>query len=195
MSTSDSNYDEQNNGNEFDEYSSEDAGYQYDAGIADESGYTDESAGQEYSDAGEYTDGGEYADSTEYADGGEYTNATEYADSGEYTEADSSEYSGEYSDDAYAPLEGVDQYSDGYASDEPVEEERQEVYFPPVMNRYNVILLLSLLIILTGIVLVLIRLIVDYNFEVKAKTTDSGFASVERVLPASTSDISVIKNA
>ena len=192
MSTSDSNYDELNNGNGFDEYSSDDAGYQNDAGIADESGYTDESTGQEYSDAGEYTDGSEYVDSTEYADGGEYADSTEYADGGEY--ADSSEYSGEYSGDAYAPLEGVDEYSDGYASDEPVEEERQEVYFPPVMNRYNVILLLSLLIILTGIVLVLIRLIVDYNFEIKAKTTDSGFASVERVLPASTADISVIKN-
>lgn len=188
MSTSDSNYDELNSGNEFDEYPSDAAGYQADAEIADGSSYTDESTGEEYADAGEYSE------STEYADGGEYAESTEYADSGEYADADSSEYSGEYSEDAYAPLEGVDEYSDGYTSDEPVEEERQEVYFPPVMNRYNVILLLSLLIILTGIILVLIRLFVDYRFEVKAKTTDSGFASVEYVLPASSTDIPVSKN-
>ncbi|MBR5711104.1 MAG: hypothetical protein IKX40_10130 [Thermoguttaceae bacterium] len=173
MSTSDSNYDELNSANEFDDANA-DAGYQADAEIADESAYTGESS----------------ADAGEYVDAGDYTESTEYADSSEYADADSSEYS----EDAYAPLEGADQYSDGaYQSDEPVEEERQEVYFPPVMNRYNVILLLSLLILITGIVLVLIRL-ADYKFNVKAKQTDSGFASVERIVPMSDAVTSVFKN-
>lgn len=164
MSTSDSNYDELNN--EFDDYSNVDQ-TPVDAESADDSAYTD---------AGEYTDPNDYADSGDYSD------------SSEYPDSDSSEYP----EDAYAPLEG-EGYSDGSYSDEPVEEEYEEKYFPPVMNRYNVILLVTLLILITGIVLVLIRL-ADYKFNVKAKQTDSGFASVERVVPTSDSAISVIKN-
>ena len=171
MSTSDSNNDELNN--EFDDFANFDAETPIDAQAEDNSAYTEESTADAYADSGEYTD------STEYADSGEYADSAEYADSSEYSE------------DAYAPLDG-EGYSDSYA-DEPVEEERQEVYFPPVMNRYNVILLISLLILITGIVLVLIRL-ADYKFNVKAKQTDSGFASVERVVPASDAAISVIKN-
>ena len=186
MSTSDSNYDELNSGNEFDEFASEDAGYPADAEIADESAYTDESSGEPIADAGEYTESTEYADAGDYADSSEYPDA----DSSEYPDADSSEYP----EDAYAPLDGVDGYSEGdYTSDEPVEEERQELYHPPVMNRYNVILLISLLILVTGIILVLIRL-ADYKFNVKAKQTDNGFASVECVIPASSANTSVFIN-
>ncbi|MBQ2620584.1 MAG: hypothetical protein IJF84_04535 [Thermoguttaceae bacterium] len=176
MSTSDSNYDELNN--EFDDFANADAETPVDNQAEDNSAYTD---------SGEFTDPNDYTDSGEYAE----------ADSTEYSDADSSEYSddsSEYSSDAYAPLEGVDEYSDGvYQSDEPVEEERQEMYHPPVMNRYNVILLITLLILITGIVLVLIRL-ADYKFNVKAKQTDSGFASVERVLPMSDVTVPVFKN-
>ena len=167
MSTSDSNNDELNN--EFEDFANVEAETPVDAESADESSYTD---------------AGEYADPNDYADSGEYSEA----DSSEYPDADSSEYPA----DAYAPLEG-DEYSDGAYADEPVEEERQEVYFPPVMNRYNVILLISLIILCIGIVLVLIRL-ADYKFNVKAKQTDSGFASVERVDSTSNAAISVIKN-
>ena len=167
MSTSDSNYDELNSVNEFDDANA-DAGYQADAEIADES----------------------TGDAGEYVNAGDYTESTENADSSEYSDADSSEYS----EDAYAPLEGVDEYSTtDYTSDEPVEEERQEVYFPPIMNRYNVILLISLLLLTTGVILLLIRL-ADYKFNVKAKQTDSGFASVEYVVPMSSETDSVIKN-
>ena len=174
MSTSDSNYDELNN--EFDDFADVEAETPVDAESADGSGYTEESTGDAYADAGEYTDPNDYADSSEYSD------------SSEYPDADSSEYPA----DAYAPLDG-DGYSDGAYTDEPVEEEYEEKYFPPVMNRYNVILLISLIILITGIVLVLIRL-ADYKFNVKAKQTDSGFASVERVDSTSDAVISVIKN-
>ncbi len=184
MSTSDSNYDELNN--EFDDFSNADAGIPLDNETADNSGYTEESTGDAYTESGEFTDTNEYVDAGDYADSGEYPDA----DSSEYpADADSSEYPA----DAYAPLEGVDGYSEGDYSEEPVEEEREEVYFPPVMNRYNVILLISLLILITGIVLVLIRL-ADYKFNVKAKQTDSGFASVEYVLPMSDAVTTVFKN-
>lgn len=173
MSTSDSNNDELNN--EFEDFSNVDAETPVDAESADGSAYT-ESTGDAYAESGEYVDTNDYADSGEYSD------------SSEYPDADSSEYP----EDAYAPLEG-DGYSDGSYADEPVEEERQEVYFPPVMNRYNVILLVSLIILVTGIILVLIRL-ADYKFNVKAKQTDSGFASVERVVPMSDAVTSVFKN-
>ncbi len=176
MSTSDSNNDELNN--EFEDFANSDAGVPLDGETSDGSAYTEEASGDAYADAGEYADPNDYADSGEYSE----------ADSSEYPDADSSEYPA----DAYAPLEG-DEYSDGAYADEPVEEERQEVYFPPVMNRYNVILLISLIILCIGIVLVLIRL-ADYKFNVKAKQTDSGFASVERVDSTSNAAISVIKN-
>lgn len=166
MSTSDSNYDELNSVNELDDANADVE--TTNAEIADES----------------------TGNAGEYVDAGDYTESTETADSSEYSDADSSEYS----EDAYAPLEGVDEYSTSdYTSDEPVEEERQEVYFPPVMNRYNVILLISLLLLTTGVILLLIRL-ADYKFNVKAKQTDSGFASVEYVLPMSDAADSVIKN-
>ena len=174
MSTSDSNYDELNN--EFDNFSNVDGEILADAQSADGSAYTEEAAEGAYTDAGEYTNPNDYADSGEYSD------------SSEYPDADSSEYP----EDAYAPLEG-DEYSDDSYEDESVEEEYEEKYFPPVMNRYNVVLLISLIILITGIVLVLIRL-ADYKFNVKAKQTDSGFASVERVVPTSDAAISVIKN-
>ena len=172
MSTSDSNYDELNN--EFDEFANVDAETPVDAESADGAVYTEDTTG---TDAGEYIDPNEYVESSEYSD------------SSEYPDADSSEYSA----DAYAPLEGVGEYSEDAYADEPIEEERQEMYFPPVMNRYNVILLVTLLILITGIVLVLIRL-ADYKFNVKAKQTDSGFASVEYVQPMSDAAISVFKN-
>ena len=174
MSTSDSNNDEFNN--EFDDFSNVDQ-TPVDDQSADGYTYTEEASEGAYTDAGEYVDTNDYADSGEYAD----------ADSSEYADADSSEYTG----DAYAPLEG-DEYSDGSYTEEPVEEEYEEKYFPPVMNRYNVILLVALLILITGIVLVLIRL-ADYKFNVKAKQTDSGFSSVEYVLPMSDASTSVVK--
>ena len=168
MSTSDSNYDEFNNG--IDDSADFDPGVPLDEDSADGSAYTEEAPAGEYTEPGDYADSGEYSDSSEYSD------------------ADSSEYSA----DAYAPLEG-EEYSDSSYAEEPVEEEREEKYFPPVMNRYNVILLVSLIILITGIVLVLLRL-ADYKFNVKAKQTDSGFASVERVVPMSEAVTSVFKN-
>ena len=174
MSTSDSNYDEFNNG--IDDSADFDPGVPLDEDSADGSAYTEEASADAYTDAGEYAESGEYADSGEYSD------------SSEYSDADSSEYSA----DAYAPLEG-EEYSDSAYAEESVEEEYVEKYFPPVMNRYNVILLVSLIILIAGIVLVLLRL-ADYKFNVKAKQTDSGFASVERVVPMSDAVTSVIKN-
>lgn len=171
MSTSDSNYDELNSVNEFDDANAG-AGSPADAEIADESAYTDESTGE--------------ANAGEYVDAGDYTEPEQYEDSAEYADADSSEYS----EDAYAPLEGVNEYAD---SDAEYEEPRQEVYFPPVMNRYNYILLLSFVILVIGIILVLIRL-ADYKFNIKAKQTDKGFTSIEYILPASDVSTSVIKN-
>ena len=193
MSTSDSNNDELNN--EFENFANSEAGVPLDGESSDESVYKNDFDDFANSDPGVPLDA-ESADESSYTDAGEYADPNDYADSGEYSEADSSEYpdadSSEYSEDAYAPLEG-EEYSDGAYADEPVEEERQEVYFPPVMNRYNVILLISLIILCIGIVMVLIRL-ADYKFNVKAKQTDSGFASVERVDSTSDATISVIKN-
>lgn len=174
MSTSDSNYDEFNS--DASDFDDGDPGIPLDSDAADGTSYTEEATGDAYTESGEYTDPNDYADSGEYSD------------SSEYSDADSSEYPA----DAYAPLED-EGYSDGAYADEPVEEEYEEKYFPPVMNSYNVVLLISLLILITGIVLVLIRL-ADYKFNVKAKQTDSGFASVERVVPMSDAVTSVFKN-
>ena len=163
MSTSDSNNDELINETEFDASNFE-AGEPLDPQAAEESAYSEDSAPVD----GEYQEG---ADSTPVE---------------EYSESDSSEYP----DDAYAPLEGVEGYEDDqYASEEEPVEERQEVYHPPVLNRYNVVLLVTLIMLTIGVVLMLIRL-AEYKFNVKAKQTDSGFASVE----GSVFNDSVVKN-
>ncbi len=132
----------------------------------------------------------EDASEADSADSSDFTETTETAES-ELTEGDNPEgtytedTSGEYIEDPYAAVEEIPAEESEQPADTDELQEEEEVKPKLTLwqkiasaDRYNMLLLLSLLLLCVGVTMMLIRLN-DYKFNVKAKSTEDGFGLIE----------------
>ena len=142
-----------------------------------DSSYSDENYdANNYDEDGNYI-GPEYAEGDYPADG--ISEQTEYAE-GDYPGdgiSEQTEYAeGDYPADEFS--ETAEYAEDGYsADDEEKQKEPKQTLFQKIRNadRYTVVLFMTLMILLLGVFLLLIRLGFDYGFIIQPKFKTEGF--------------------
>ena len=147
------------------------------------------------------SESGETGEYQEYSEDAAEQGDSEGVDT-EYAQGEGAEYAeGDYSEDPYASITEGEEGESAEGYDETAESEEEPEPEPPMSltqrilnaDRYNMILLLTLLMLTVGVVMVLIRLN-DYKFNVKAKSTDEEFGVMKYIVPAE-EVLSVVRNS